>query len=140
MKKLAFIAILLVTITGVAQQKERKEKRSNLTTEQMAELMTKKMTLHLDLNEKQQAQVNEVNIEIAAKKKEMRANRKEMAEMDDTEKFEARKAFLDDRIEIKKRMKSILNAEQYEKWEKSMNRKAGKMRQDKKRKGRKGRK
>ena len=123
MKKAMIILMALTTFAITAQNKseDRKENRSqpreNLTPEQRAELHTKKMTLHLNLNETQQAQVNHLMLEMHKDRPEPPKNRKEMT---DAQKFEAKNAMLDRRIAIKKEMKQILNEEQYTKWEKGL--------------------
>lgn len=121
MKKAMIILMALTTFAITAQNKseDRKENRSqlreNLTPEQRAELHAKKMTLVLNLNETQQAQVNQLLLDMEKNKPERPENRKAMT---DAQKFEAKKAMLDRRIALKKEMKKILTEEQYAKWEK----------------------
>ena len=55
MKKLALAAIAFIGLAVQAQ--ERKMERQELTPEQRVELQVKKMTLDLDLNDKQQKDV-----------------------------------------------------------------------------------
>ena len=78
MKKLVLIAIALFSLNGFAQHKASKKERikkaekirSEMTPEEMAELRTKKMTLHLDLTESQQKEVYNVLLEESRYKKE----------------------------------------------------------------------
>ena len=56
MKKLAFVLIALIAFNTQAQERPTREKR-DLSPEQMATLKTKKMTLHLDLNESQRKEI-----------------------------------------------------------------------------------
>ena len=120
MKKAMIILMALTTFAITAQNKneDRKENRSqlreNLTPEQRAELHAKKMTLDLNLNETQQAQVNQLLLDMEKNKPERPENRKEMT---DVQKFEAKNAMLDRRIAMKKEMKQILTEEQFTKWE-----------------------
>lgn len=120
MKKAMIILMALTTFAITAQNKseDRKENRSqlreNLTPELRAELHAKKMTLDLNLNETQQAQVNQLLLDMEKNKPERPENRKEMT---DAQKFEAKNAMLDRRIAMKKEMKQILTEEQFTKWE-----------------------
>ena len=135
MKKLAIIALALITFQANAQEnkddkrqehkKERLEKRMQLEPQEMAELKTKKMTLHLDLTEAQQSKVMALNLEQAKTRKEhfkKHADKKEDSEKakpTKEEKLKRMNAKLDAQIATKKQMKDILNADQYEKWGKS---------------------
>ncbi len=133
MKKLIIIAIALIAIQGIAQgekkqrpnNQERSQRMNDLTPEESATLKTKKMTLHLDLNEKQQKDIYKINLENATKRKEMMATmkaKKESGQMEKPSKEDRLKmmnAKLDYQIATKAKMKSILNADQFAKWEKS---------------------
>jgi len=119
---LAFVCVSsYAQVTKNENQEHRKElheKRANLTPEQMAELSTKKMTLHLDLNESQQAAIEKLELEKAKQKKAFHQKRKSGKELSENDRFESKIARLDSKIAYKKKMSSILNAEQYKKWEK----------------------
>ena len=136
MKRLVILALALITFQANAQdnkkekrqenKKERLEQRQNLDPQDMAQLQTKKMTLHLDLTEAQQQKVMALNLESAKKRKEKFDKR--LAEKDNKERVKPTKeeklarmnAKLDAQIAAKKKMKAILTAEQYTKWEKSL--------------------
>lgn len=133
MKRLIVIALALVSIQGFAQE-ERKERpnreeraqgMSDLTPEEAANLRTKKMTLHLDLNEAQQKEIYDLNLENATKRKEMMDTFKAKRESGNMEKpskeqrLTMKNAKLDHQIAMKTKMKTILNKEQFEKWEKA---------------------
>ncbi len=141
MKNLLMIAIAFLTINATAQErkkegqkgemKERMEMRNKMTPEETANLKTKKMTLHLDLTEKQQSEVEKLLLDQAktrtAKMEEFKS-RREMADGEKPSKEERLKmanARLDHQIEMKKKMKAILNAEQYEKFEKMQEKRQG---------------
>ena len=133
MKKLAILALALITFQANAQdkkevKKERKEKMMQLEPQEMAELQTKKMTLHLDLTEAQQKKVMALNLEQAKQRKAAMEKRKEAKEKGEKPTKEERLAFenkkLDAQIENKKQMKSILNDEQYKKWETMLEKRA----------------
>ncbi|UAB82462.1 hypothetical protein INR76_06810 [Marixanthomonas sp. SCSIO 43207] len=127
MKNLIIICIVLLGFTGFAQKKQpskmeaRKEMRENmksLSPQQKAELHAKKLTLQLDLSEKQEKEVTQ----LLAKKAEKRATMKESKakkDLSETERFERKKQMLDDKIAYKKEMKQILSESQYTKWEES---------------------
>lgn len=133
MKRLLVIAIALISIQGIAQEErkerpnkqERAQKMNDLTPEEAATLQTKKMVLHLDLNEKQQKDIYQLNVENASQRKAMMETRKankESGSMEKPSKEERLKmmnAKLDHQIAMKAKMKTILNAEQYSKWEKA---------------------
>lgn len=153
MKKLIIIAIALITIQGIAQgekkqrpnSQERSQKMNDLTPDETATLKTKKMTLHLDLNEKQQKDIYKINLENATKRKEMMATMKAKKESGQMEKpskeqrLAMQNAKLDHQIATKAKMKSILNADQFAKWEqaqsKMANRKKGMKRGEGKKQG-----
>ncbi|MFD2915528.1 hypothetical protein [Psychroserpens luteus] len=130
MKKLILIAMAFVTLQAVAQDKRKGGEKSerkmmkDLSPEEIATLGSKKMTLELDLSTTQQAQVKAVLLEQATTRKQKMAEREKMRNGDDNkrltkeERLEMTNAKLDSQIAMKKEMKSILTAEQYEKWTK----------------------
>lgn len=134
MKKILSLAIIaLISVSTFAQRhnSEMKRERPNLSAEQMADLRTKKMTLALDLNERQQKEIFEINKEMAADHKKIKEARKVMKESDkkpsSDEIYKKKSERLDKMIAHKTEMKKILTPEQYEKWEKMAKRKAHKM-------------
>lgn len=150
MKKLVIIALALFTLQATAQEgkrgnqnKERGQKMMNLSTEEMATLQTKKMTLHLDLTDSQQAKIQKLNLENATKRKAMMDARKAKKESGNAtkpskdERLAMMNSRLDHQIAMKAKMKDILNAEQYAKWEKAQARKMYKTKNRKKGKGKK---
>lgn len=147
MKKLILIAIAFIGLQATAQQKqegkknrEGRQKMMNISAEDMATLQTKKMTLHLDLNESQQTQIMAINLENAKLRKahmETRKAKKEAGNMEkptQEERLKMMNAKLDHKIEMKANMKDILNEEQYAKWEKAQARIGKKKREGMKRK------
>lgn len=135
MKKLVLIAIALMTVQAFAQQKkegtkERAQMMRNLSPEDAATMQTKRLTLHLDLNEKQQAEVKEMLLANAkarkAKMEEMKAKKEkgELQKPTKEERIKMANARLDQQIAMKTKMKEILNDEQYDKWEKAQARMA----------------
>ena len=147
MKKMLLIVITLATLQVTAQEKkkemrkesqrEHKEIMKDMTPDEMATLQTKKMTLHLDLTEGQQKQMMALNLEEAKLRKAKMEERSAMKEDSENKPFTKEDKLkmmnerLDHQIAMKQKMKSILNDEQYKKWEASQ----GKMEQ--KREGKK---
>lgn len=102
--------------------KHRMEHRDKLTPEQRTELKAKKLTLALDLNDKQQKEVQKLiqanenkHQQMAAKHK---ADRDAGKKPTDEERFAMKNQMLDDQIALKREMKKILTAEQYANFEK----------------------
>ena len=126
MKNILFILIALSTLGSFAQRKNREVKtdRKALTAEQVATLQTKKMTLHLNLSDAQQKQIYKLNLENAQVRKEQFRRRKQKADSDRSKRISKEKRYerankrLDSQIGHKKNIQSILNKEQFEKWEK----------------------
>lgn len=140
MKKLAIIAIALITLQATAQDKkeehrhrehnkERHADMKDFSAEEIAQLKTKKMTLELDLTEAQQKRISKLNLDEAKIKKAKMEARKKTKENGDAkkrtkeERLKMMNERLDLQIERKKEMKYILEAKQYEKWEKMQERK-----------------
>ena len=97
-----------------------------LTPEQVATLQTKRMTLALDLTKLQQEKIEKINLENARLRQEKMEARKDDPNgkpgrtMTSEDRFALQNERLDQMIANKQKMKSILNQEQYEKWEKTM--------------------
>ena len=130
MKKLILIALALLAIQVGAQEPKRDghkkgQAMKNLSADEIATLKTKKMTLHLDLNESQQKEIYDINLANATTRKAHMESRKAKKESGDTQKptkeerLKMANARLDHQIAMKAKMKTILNAEQYAKWEKA---------------------
>ena len=128
MKKLILIVFALVSMQVFAQPKHKNGKRGkieklkNLSAEDMAELGTKKMTLQLNLSDEQQLNVQAILLEEAKfrkqKMKERAAQREEIEVIkpSEEERFKMKLEILDHQIAMKKKMKSVLNDEQFEEW------------------------
>lgn len=131
MKKILLITLALISIEGIAQQRMQNiegkriaPKAIVLTPEESAELQTKRMTLHLDLNEFQQKEIYKLNLDNATKRLATReANKAKRAsgtmERPTKQDYLSREnAKLDNQIATKMKMNYILNSEQRAKWEK----------------------
>lgn len=120
MKKVCIVALLVIGLSSFAQErKERhpKGEMEQMTPEQRNQLHLKKMTLDLDLNAKQQEQLTKILADQSAKREAMKAEHKVKMEEAKAIRFEMKKKILDEQIEMKNKMKSILSAEQFSKWE-----------------------
>ena len=147
MKKIISILVLVfaVTFTTQAQNKkgERGEKGPKLTIEQRTSLAVKKMTLALDLSEKQQNQIKPILMAQMSerkasmdKRKEAKGNKEKKGKPTADEMYAMQVKRLDHQIIMKNSMKNILNKDQFEKFEKMQK---SKMRMAKnKMKGKKG--
>lgn len=141
MKKIFLIALALVTIQVNAQERkqdfrkgdrmERGERLKDFTPEEIAELKTKRMTLDLDLTESQQKKIQKLNLENAMDRKaKMEERQAKMKDSKEKPSKEERLAMINERldkqIEMKKKMKNILNDEQFAKWEEKLSRRGDK--------------
>lgn len=119
MKKVFIAVVIMVSLTTFAQ--DRKMKMEDFTPEQRVELQVKKMTLDLDLNDKQQKDLKKLLTEQSKKREEAKAKH-EAAKKADTkptteERFAMKTKMMDEQIAFKAEMKKILNEKQMEKWE-----------------------
>jgi hypothetical protein len=125
MKKLFIVALLVVGMTSFAQERKARPERAQMeqmTPEQKNQLHLKKMTLELDLNASQQKEMSKIIAEQSAKREARMAERK--ASKDSAKKqltadelFAKKSKMLDEQIVMKERMKKILSADQYKKWD-----------------------
>jgi len=122
--------ILAVATTQAQKRSDRAENRKELgmkmEPQEIASIQAKKMTLQLDLSDKQEAQVEKLLTANAAKRKELMASRADRKEMSKEEKLAMAEQRMDEKIATKRAMKDILNAEQYEKFEKMAQKRDGK--------------
>ncbi len=124
MKKLIVVALLSLTITGIAQEKKNRMEveRPEFTAQQQNELQVKKLTLELDLTAKQQKEISEIvskqQVKREAMRTEMKNKKAENKKLTSDEKFVLKRNMLDEKIAQKEQMKKILTPEQLEKWEK----------------------
>ena len=119
MKKLILaIALVATTLTFAQDRKARGEK---LTPEQQTELQVKRMTLELDLDEKQQKEIKTILVEQSKKRETkvaaMKAKKEKGEKPTADERFAMKNEMLDNQIAMKARMKKILKPEQFTKWE-----------------------
>ena len=127
MKKLIMILIAVATLQVSAQDQKREMTKQRMTSkmdyspEETAQLQSKKLTLKLDLNSKQQKEVSDLFLEQAKLRQSQKETyleskaKEENKTFSKEERFKMANARLDQQIEMKKKMKDILSAEQYEK-------------------------
>lgn len=134
MKKLILVLALMTGLTAMGQKGSnghKKGKMSDMTPEQMATLQSKRLTLELDLNEAQQDQVYQLALQNATMRKAKKEAMQKRKESDDFEKptaderYKMQNARLEHQIAQKEKMKKILSAEQYAKWEKMREKQKG---------------
>jgi len=126
MKNVLMAAVLLIGMTGFAQESKKTQaqetKVERMTSEQRNELRLKEMTLKLDLTSAQQKEMATIIAEQSAKRtaamSERKANKDKKAKMSADERFAKKSKMLDEKIAMKQRMKAILTPAQMEKWEK----------------------
>jgi len=123
MKNLLFAALMITAMSLSAQPFEENKERPNFTPDQIAELQTKKMTLHLELTENQQQQILEINKRNAIQRKQKIEKRKGLREKGEKptneELFKIKSTRLDKQIAHQSEMKTILNEQQFETWKKT---------------------
>jgi len=112
--------ILGLSLVAQAQRGKGYQGQNDFTPEQRAELKTKKMALHLDLNKEQQDKLLKVNRSWAEKRAQ--AKEKFKAQMDGDQKPDAdaryamRIQMMDNQMAYQSEIKKILNEEQYATW------------------------
>ncbi|WP_143955067.1 hypothetical protein [Robertkochia solimangrovi] len=125
MKKVFLATLLLVFVTGLSAQNHPQKRRgdrgmkNDFTAEQMAILKTKKLTLALDLTDKQQQQMLDFEKAKISDRKAMMANfknRDSVKTLSSDEKFKMMNARLDKQIAEQKQLKGILDEEQFKKY------------------------
>lgn len=128
MKSYLLVALLLCSGVFYAQKsnmatKNQRNQEQQMTPEQKAQLQLKRMTLSLDLNEKQQKELYPLllkNIEKREKKMiSIREKRAKGEKLTADERYELQNERLDNQIEMKKDLEKILNAEQMTQFENS---------------------
>ena len=125
MKRFAIITALLLGTAAIAQppgrqggeRHQKAEMIKDMTAEQLAELRTKEMTLHLDLDENQQSRIYQLNLQLAEQRKSEMEKREGKEKPTAQEMYEHRIAMLDQQIEMKKQLKEVLTQEQFAKLE-----------------------
>lgn len=115
---MTFLFIMVMSLE--AQPLQKKKERPNFTSEQLATLQTKRMTLLLELTEKQQVQILAINKrkvhERKQRKEARKARHKKGVKPTADELFKRKLHRLDTQIAYQKEMKKILNEKQFDTW------------------------
>lgn len=122
---LLFFGISMCAQPGTPERpkpEEIKKLMKDLSTEQKATLMTKRMTLDLNLSVAQQSQIFEINKDVATQR-DARFKERENTKLTSDDFFQHRSQLLDEKIATKKRFQAVLNKDQFEKFERSQHRK-----------------
>jgi protein CpxP len=122
MKNIASILVLIFVFTFTIQAQKKRGYKQQLTINQQTSLKVKQMTLVLDLSDKQQQQVTPllraaIAFRQAAMKKRKEA-RKQKKRPSSDEIYAIKSQVLDNKISMKRNMKNILNATQFETFKK----------------------
>lgn len=130
MKQLILLAVAFITMQVTAQKENKKhhDKRiyEQFDAKDIAQIKTKKLTLRLDLNQSQQQKVQAIFFEEAKKRKSKMAERKakksngEIIKPTKEQRLDRMNKMLDRKIELKSKMKGILNSDQYARWQSNM--------------------
>ncbi|RWX03846.1 hypothetical protein [Flavobacterium cerinum] len=120
MKTWILAVVIMIGITVHAQTK--KEHKEALTPEQRVELRVKKLTLALDLTNKQQKEMKVLLLSKETERQQviekLKSENKAKKELTADERFAIKNNALDKKIEMKEEMKKILTKEQIEKLDK----------------------
>lgn len=123
MKKVLFAALFLIGVSSFAQDgpaKGRKHDRVSLSPAQRSDLRVKELTLELGLNASQQKEIAAIIAEQENKREayrnELKANR-EKAKPTADEVYAKKSKMLDEKIAEKEKVKKVLTADQFQKWE-----------------------
>ncbi|MFP2997103.1 hypothetical protein ABN763_14395 [Spongiivirga sp. MCCC 1A20706] len=134
MKKTIYLMLALLTVSSISVAQHRKgqhqEKKASVfekfTAEQIATINSKRMTLQLDLTDKQQKAVEALELKEAQFKKTKMASRKQEKSdnktLSDEERFNRINERLDRQISYKNNLKDILDDDQFAQWKEEMER------------------
>lgn len=142
MKKLIVAALLIVGMTSFAQENDKMQKRDEterMTPEQRDQLHLKKLASELNLDANQQQEMARIIADRSAKREAMITARKAQKEKGvkptADERFKTENEKLDYQTAEKAKIKKLLNAEQFAKYEKMKEEQKSKMKNKGKRKG-----
>lgn len=114
-------AALMLAATSIFAQAKLEGRAQQLSAEQKTELQVKRMTLDLELTEKQQKEIKslvlEQNQKLEERRKDRDQRREEMAKMTKDERFKMQSQALDDELAFQAKVKKILTDDQYVKWQ-----------------------
>ncbi len=128
MKNLVMSALVLLSSLAIAQPDDRDRKMPS------PEIQAKKMTLALDLSDKQQKEVLQLLSDQRVSMDKQKLSKEERQKLTAEQKEARATKMLDQKIAMKREFKKILSEDQYGRWEKMMAKRVGKRRAGKKRK------
>jgi hypothetical protein len=141
MKTILFILLVALSLPVQAQEGKGQQHRkgqhhqNDYSPEQQADLKTKRMALHLDLNEQQQKKLLEVNLSWAEKrtqsKEKWKAQKESAEKLDSDQKYALQSQMLDDQMNYQNEVKKILTEDQYAIWKKHRSERMGQRRKGK---------
>lgn len=122
MKKMLLLIVILTVGITTAQEEEATatQKKERLSPEQRASIKSKKMTLALDLTDRQQAEVYSILMAEAKNNPKEPVSRRQRAQLDPSERFNRMQERIDGQIRVKRQLKQVLSKVQYAKFEKMM--------------------
>ena len=120
MKNITSILLLVLIFNFTAQAQKKRGYKQQLTINQQTSLKVKQMTLSLDLSDKQKQQVTPLlRAAIAFRQAAMEKRKKEKKKrLTSDEVYVIKSQLLDNQIALKRGMKDILNATQFEAFKK----------------------
>ena len=124
MKNLVICTLILLSVSVNAQRPRmaarhdmKHEMNADFTPEQKADLISKKMTIALDLSNTQQIEMYAFHLKkVSERPAKPKTERKELT---NDQLYELKSKHLDALISEKKEIKNILTPEQFKKWERS---------------------
>lgn len=126
MKKLAIVLVVLLGLSAYSQNEPFGNDRgikNQFTAEQNADLRSKRMTLHLDLNSDQQKKVYKLILkqeqDLSVLKTQMLKDRVAGKQATSDELFNKMTKGLDAKLAFQNELKSILTPAQFENWKKN---------------------
>ncbi len=114
MKNINLFIALFATIFAFSQKKHTQ--KTEFTAVQKTQLIVKKLSITLDLSEKQTAQIIPLMSAKVQQHEMKKAERESHKEISTDEKFKLAMAHLNDQASLRREMKKILDKNQYEKW------------------------
>lgn len=122
----SILFVLCVTFSLTAQPNRHQRPEHNFSIEQKTTLLLKKMTLSLELSDKQQQKMRPLVAEMVSNKEEMmtavKANMGKRPELSSEEAYAKMIEKLDYQIAFQKKVKSILDDDQFEKYQETRER------------------
>ena len=124
MKKVIVVVLMLVGFTTFAQEEKQASKRAEMekmTPEQRNQLILKRVTAILNLNEKQQKEIAPILMEQQLKREktlaEFKAQKEKGTKPTADERFARENKKLDEEIAMNERLQKILTPDQMKKWD-----------------------